>query len=90
VGHPGIFLSFKYLKDDLSSQTLLLASNVAWPILPVYTCGRTDKTRSNLVAMFVVSKGVCTITPSKLNTEQQITHGFGNHSSYWALFAPNF
>jgi hypothetical protein len=39
--------------------------------------------------MFVVSKGVCSITPSKLNTEQQIAHGFSNRF-HWALFAHNF
>jgi hypothetical protein len=39
--------------------------------------------------MFVLSKGVCSITPSKLNTEQKIAHGFSS-PFHWALFARNF
>lgn len=48
-------------------------------------CGHKVNTRRNLVVVFVVSKGVCSITPSKPNMERQITHGFSN-AFHWTLF----
>jgi hypothetical protein len=48
-------------------------------------CGHAVKTRRHLVTVFVVSKGVCSIAPSKPNMEQQITRGFRN-AFHWTLF----